>query len=305
LLLDWTKRRPLKAAMAAMGISDAMSERAVQAPAGVPVGTIIAKREADLGFQQLSELLHVPGINVVGPLPREIQAVTVFSAGIGSSSSQVEHAGRLVAYLTSPEAAAAKRQHGMESKCVLRRLCRKLLSAYGPNAARRRTAVDVSCAERASEVNVQNGILAPETRPSAFGPNFGHRAHVKRMSQMGSEAESETRLTLSRRRSRNGGLMIRSKSLYITKESSYRRARVVSEFLEHRVNIVLGRKSSGVISRPPILIRGSAATRHNLQAAMYSGPDARLFAHDDPPNQVRCHAESGGKAREQQQRPSR
>jgi molybdate transport system substrate-binding protein len=96
------------------GILDLMSERAVQAPAGVPVGTIIANGEADLGFQQLSELLHVPGLDIVGPLPAEIQAVTVFSAGLSSSSSQVKQAVALVAYLTSPEAEAAKRLHGME-----------------------------------------------------------------------------------------------------------------------------------------------------------------------------------------------
>jgi molybdate transport system substrate-binding protein len=96
------------------GFLDAMSERAVQAPPGVPVGTIIAAGGADLGFQQLSELLHVPGIDIVGPLPPEIQAVTVFSAGVGRASSQPEQVEALVAFLTSPEAAAAKRQHGMD-----------------------------------------------------------------------------------------------------------------------------------------------------------------------------------------------
>jgi molybdate transport system substrate-binding protein len=96
------------------GIFDAVSKRTVQAPAGVPVGTILAQGEADLGFQQLSELLHVPGIDIVGPLPPEIQAVTVFSAGVGSSSCRGKQAGALVAYLTSPDAEAAKRQHGMD-----------------------------------------------------------------------------------------------------------------------------------------------------------------------------------------------
>jgi molybdate transport system substrate-binding protein len=96
------------------GILDVISERAVQAPAGVPVGTIIASGEADLGFQQLSELLHAPGVDVIGPLPPEIQALTVFSGGLSSSSSQLKQAGDLVAYLASPEAEAAKRRHGME-----------------------------------------------------------------------------------------------------------------------------------------------------------------------------------------------
>jgi molybdate transport system substrate-binding protein len=96
------------------GIAGSVSERLVQAPPGVPVGTMLARGEADLGFQQLSELLHVPGIEIVGPLPPEIQAVTVFTAGITNTSSQREEARALVAYLTSPEAEATKRQYGMD-----------------------------------------------------------------------------------------------------------------------------------------------------------------------------------------------
>jgi molybdate transport system substrate-binding protein len=97
------------------GILDVVSDRAMQAPAGIPVGTIVAKGEADLGFQQLSELLHVPGIDILGPLPPELQAVTVFSAGISGTSSQVEPARAFVAYLASAEAGSTKRQHGMDS----------------------------------------------------------------------------------------------------------------------------------------------------------------------------------------------
>jgi hypothetical protein len=98
--------------------------------------------------------------------------------------------------------------------------------------------------------------------------------------------------------------MIRSKRLQITKKSSYRRARVVSEFLEHRVNILLGRKSAGVISRPLILIRRSAATRHNFQSRNVLRARRTSFPHDDPPDQVQCRAEGEGKARDQQQGPS-
>jgi molybdate transport system substrate-binding protein len=96
------------------GIAEAASQRALQAPPGVPVGALVAQGDADLGFQQLSELLHLPGIDIVGPLPPEVQAVTVFAAGVASMSSQPDAARAFVAYLASPEAEAAKRRHGME-----------------------------------------------------------------------------------------------------------------------------------------------------------------------------------------------
>ena len=96
------------------GIRTTVSERLLQAAPGVPVAAMLSRGEADLGFQQLSELLHAPGIEIIGPLPPEIQAVTVFTAGVSSTSPRQEEARALVAYLTSPEAAAAKRRHGME-----------------------------------------------------------------------------------------------------------------------------------------------------------------------------------------------
>ena len=96
------------------GIADAMAARALQAPPGVPVGALLAQGEADLGFQQLSELMNVPGVEILGPLPQEIQAVTVFSAGVSRASSQPDEARALIAYLTSAEAAEVKRRHGME-----------------------------------------------------------------------------------------------------------------------------------------------------------------------------------------------
>ena len=104
----------LKRLLQQWGISALISERLLQAAPGVPVGTMLSRGEADLGFQQLSELLHVPGIEIVGPLPPEIQAVTVFTAGVATTSSHQEEARALIAYLTSPEVEAAKRQYGME-----------------------------------------------------------------------------------------------------------------------------------------------------------------------------------------------
>ena len=86
----------------------------MQAPTGIPVGTLLEKGEADLGFQQLSELLDVPGIRILGSLPAEIQAVTVFSAGVCKRSSKQQDAGVVVAYFASSETEPPKRRHGME-----------------------------------------------------------------------------------------------------------------------------------------------------------------------------------------------
>ena len=95
------------------GIASDIASRMVQAPPGVPVGSLVASGEVALGFQQLSELLHVPGIAIVGPLPPAIQITTVFSAGVGALSQQPEAARALLAYLASPQAAEAKRRQGM------------------------------------------------------------------------------------------------------------------------------------------------------------------------------------------------
>ena len=100
------------------GIADEIKPRLVQAPPGVPVGTLVARGEVALGFQQLSELLHVPGITIAGPLPPEIQITTTFSAGqpvgLVSWSAQAQQVQALLAYMTSPQAADAKRRQGME-----------------------------------------------------------------------------------------------------------------------------------------------------------------------------------------------
>ncbi|WP_207231122.1 substrate-binding domain-containing protein [Bradyrhizobium sp. Leo121] len=104
----------LKHLWAKWGIADVIAPRALQAPPGVPVGEMVARAEADLGFQQLSELLDLPGIDVIDALPPEVQAMTVFSAGVSSASSNPEAAGRFVGYLVSAEAEQAKRRHGIE-----------------------------------------------------------------------------------------------------------------------------------------------------------------------------------------------
>lgn len=96
------------------GIAQEIAPRIVQAPPGVPVGTLVARGEVELGFQQLSELLHVSGITLVGPLPPAIQITTTFSGAIAANARQPVAARALLAFMASPEAAAAKRRQGME-----------------------------------------------------------------------------------------------------------------------------------------------------------------------------------------------
>jgi molybdate transport system substrate-binding protein len=79
-----------------------------------PVGKVIARGEAEIGFQQMSELLPVPGIDIVGSLPPAIQKITVFSAGIVAGSKNQEAAKALLRYLTSPSAAPFITKTGME-----------------------------------------------------------------------------------------------------------------------------------------------------------------------------------------------
>ena len=95
------------------GVMAQLEGRLVQARAGVPVGTLVASGEVELGFQQRSELIHLQGIDLVGDLPEAIQIDTVFSAGVCASSSQPEAAAALIAFLASPETAEAKRRQGM------------------------------------------------------------------------------------------------------------------------------------------------------------------------------------------------
>jgi len=96
------------------GIAEAIAPRIVQATPGVPVGTLVARGDVELGFQQLSELIHLPGIDVIGLLPPEIQLVTVFSAAVCTTSARPEVARALLSFMGSSEADAAKRRHGME-----------------------------------------------------------------------------------------------------------------------------------------------------------------------------------------------
>lgn len=96
------------------GIAPAVAPRFVQAPPGVPVAALVARGEVALGFQQLSELLGAPGIEVVGPLPAAIRIVTTFSAGVCAACTQAGAARALLDFLASPACDDAKRRQGME-----------------------------------------------------------------------------------------------------------------------------------------------------------------------------------------------
>jgi molybdate transport system substrate-binding protein len=97
------------------GIRQSIASRIVVPPPGVPVGTLVARGESELGFQQLSELANLPGIDVVGSLPPAIQTITTFSGGISVQCTRPEVARALLAYMAAPAAATVKQRFGMQS----------------------------------------------------------------------------------------------------------------------------------------------------------------------------------------------
>lgn len=89
--------------------------RFVRAKPGIPVATLVVSGEAMVGIQQLSEFLGEPGIDIVGILPPPVQAVTIFSIGIGAQSTRVDEARALIAYFNASQAIEMKRRFGMEA----------------------------------------------------------------------------------------------------------------------------------------------------------------------------------------------
>jgi len=96
-----------------LGIADAIKGKSKRIDSG-PVGAAVARGEAEIGFQQISELLPVAGIDYVGPLPPGAQRVTIFSAGIAAHAKAPDAARALIAFLASPAAALAIRKSGLE-----------------------------------------------------------------------------------------------------------------------------------------------------------------------------------------------
>ncbi len=96
------------------GIADTVRSRIVQAPPGVPVGQLVADGAVELGFQQYSEMMNLPGISVLGTMPPGCEIVSTFTAGLCAASNQPEAVRALLAFMRSPGATDTKRRHGME-----------------------------------------------------------------------------------------------------------------------------------------------------------------------------------------------
>ena len=97
-----------------MGIADEIKSKVKISPPGQPVGEMIARGEAEIGFQQVSELLPVAGIDFIGPLSADVQKITVFAGGIHTGAKEPDAAKALVKFITSPQAVPVIKKKGME-----------------------------------------------------------------------------------------------------------------------------------------------------------------------------------------------
>jgi molybdate transport system substrate-binding protein len=96
-----------------LGIAEALAAKSIRVDRG-RVGTVVARGEAEIGFQQMSELLPIRGIDVVGPLPVELQRLTLYFAGVTTSARHAQAARALIAYFVSPEGRRAIADSGLE-----------------------------------------------------------------------------------------------------------------------------------------------------------------------------------------------
>ena len=103
-----------------LGIADQIAGKSRMIP-GEPVAAVVARGEAEIGFQQISELLPVAGVDLVGALPPELQKITVFSAGIAADAKEPQAGRALIRFLTSAAAAAAIEKSGLEPANLVQR----------------------------------------------------------------------------------------------------------------------------------------------------------------------------------------
>ncbi|MFI6585603.1 substrate-binding domain-containing protein [Embleya sp. NPDC050493] len=104
--------------IARLGLADTLGDRLVQAPPGVPVGTLLTSGQADLALQQHSELMDLPGVFVVGPLPGETAIASTFSGAVMAASDDPESARTVLDLLGSAAGAAIARARGMRAVSV-------------------------------------------------------------------------------------------------------------------------------------------------------------------------------------------
>ena len=97
-----------------MGIADAIASKLKQIPPGGSVGELVARGDAEIGIHQVSELMPVAGIDIVGPLPPDVQKVTTFSAGVHVGAREAAAARALAAFITAPAAVPVIKKHGMD-----------------------------------------------------------------------------------------------------------------------------------------------------------------------------------------------
>jgi molybdate transport system substrate-binding protein len=100
--------------VAKFGIADQVKPKMKQVPPGARIGAMIESGEVEIGFQQISELMHEKGIVYLGPLPADMQKITVYSGAIHAGAQEAEAARDLVKALEAPEAAKVIRANGME-----------------------------------------------------------------------------------------------------------------------------------------------------------------------------------------------
>lgn len=97
-----------------MGIADQIKPKFKSVPSGGTIGTIVASGDCEIGFQQVSEIVHIPGVDFAGPLPDEVQHITVFCCGVPAGAANANAARSLASFLSSAGAAAVMKRHGLE-----------------------------------------------------------------------------------------------------------------------------------------------------------------------------------------------
>jgi molybdate transport system substrate-binding protein len=151
-----------------LGIADQVAGKSRMIPAE-PVGAVVARGEAEIGLQQLSELKPIAGIDLVGPLPPEVQKITIFSAGIVVGAREPDAARALIAFLASPAAAAAIKESGMEPMTS---------AAHEMSGKRTRTLVPLPAVPRMSS-SAPDSLPAPaycvQSEHSRVSPTWGSK----------------------------------------------------------------------------------------------------------------------------------